>query len=81
MQCKSINGLKFDKKSIDAIEDIKRRNNLGAILSGALAIGTMANIFLGNGPLKSAYSISQADFEALAKAMSGLPIIQRQSNC
>lgn len=38
----------------------------------------MVNIFLGNGELKLAYSISQTDFEALAKAMASLPAIQRK---
>ena len=43
-----------------------------------MSIGTMANIFLGNGALKSAYNISQTDFEAFARAMAALPYMQRK---
>lgn len=78
MQCTSIYDLNFDQKSIDAIEDIKRRNNLSKVLSRVMPFGTMANIFLGNGPLKSAHNITRTDFEALAKAMAALPAIQRK---
>ncbi len=48
------------------------------ILSTTLPAGMMVNIFLGNGVLKSSYSITQTDFEALAKAMKSVPAIQRK---
>ncbi|MBL1261800.1 MAG: hypothetical protein COB33_014885 [Thiotrichaceae bacterium] len=78
MKCVSINELKFDKESLAAIKDIRRRSNLSILLSRIMPTGTITNIFLGNGLLKSSYNISQADFEALAQAMQSLPVILRR---
>ena len=47
-------------------------------MSQAMPFGTMANIFLGNGALKSSHNIMATDFETLAKAMASLPAIQRK---
>lgn len=78
MQCVSIVSVKFDQESISAIKDIKRRQNLTTALSLVMPAGTMANIFLGNGVLKSSFVILTTDFEALAKAIASLPAIQRK---
>jgi len=78
MKCVSVNGLIFDTESLEAIKVIRRKSNLSVILSRIMPIGTMTNIFLGNGILKSSYNISQTDFEALAKAMQSLPVILRR---
>jgi len=51
MQCNTIFGLELDSKSIEALEDIKRRTNMTAILSKLLPFGVLTNIFLGNGYL------------------------------
>ena len=78
MKCVPINSVKFGQESIGAIKDIRRRKRLAASLSIVMPAGAMLNIFLGNDALKSAYNISQTDFEALAKAMASLPVIQRK---
>jgi len=78
MQCIPIYGLNFDQESVNAIKDIKRRNELFLVLSRVMPFRTMANIFLGNGALQSAYNISQTDFETLAKAIAALPALQRK---
>ncbi len=78
MQCMSVSNVTFDKRSLAAIQEIKRRSELFRMLSKVMPIGTMANIFIGNGVIKSSYNISQTDFEALAKAMYALPAIQRK---
>ncbi|MCF6236924.1 MAG: hypothetical protein L3J70_11240 [Gammaproteobacteria bacterium] len=78
MKCIPIYDVKFDSSSIAAINDIKRRRNLTLVLSQVMPFGTMANIFVGNGALKSSYNIKQTDFEALAQAMASLPEIQRK---
>lgn len=78
MQCISINNITFDQDSLDAIREIRKKRQLLATLSVAMPVGTMANIFLGNGVLKSSYNITQTDFTTLAQAVRGLPAIQRK---
>ena len=78
MKCISISEIKFSQDSISAIKDIRRRSQMVKALSRIIPTGVMVNIFLGNGALKSAYNISQTDFESLAKAMTSLPAIQRK---
>lgn len=82
MECIPINGLVFDQQSIDAIEDIKRRNDLFIILSKVMTYGTFFTIFAGKGSkgsgLMTAHNIKQSDFEMLAKALKGMPLIQRK---
>lgn len=78
MKCVFINDVKFSQDSVNAIKDIRRRGEMAVALSRVMPAGVMLNIFLGNKPLHSAYNISQADFEALAKAMGSLPAIQRK---
>lgn len=70
MQCGAIEGVEFDQRSLDGIEDIRHRISLSKSLSMLMPFGTMANIFLGNGVLKSGHNIYHTDFVALAKAMS-----------
>jgi len=78
MQCNTLFGLKLDSKSIVAIEDIKRRTNMTAILSKLLPFGVLTNIFLGNGVLKSSFNISQTDFMSLSESVAALSGIQRR---
>ena len=47
MECIAINGLVFDKESINAIEDIKRRNELFVTLSKVMTYGTLLIFLLG----------------------------------
>jgi hypothetical protein len=77
MKCVPVEDVTFDEKSIEAIEDIKRRTELAEILPTVMATGVMVNIFAGKGALKSAYNIAQTDFEALAKAIAALPHLER----
>lgn len=78
MRCESMLGISFDRASKNAINDIRRKNQMARILSIVLPAGVMANIFIGNGVLKSSYNITQADFVALEKAMKSVPVIQRK---
>ncbi len=77
MKCIAVKDVKFSKEGIEAIEDIRRRNKLAGVLSIFMSAGTVANIFVGNGVLKSTYNISQTDFAELAKAMASIPKFQR----
>jgi len=78
MQCVSIFGLKFDSKSIDAIEDIKRRTNMTSILSKLMPFGVMTNIFLGGTAINTLYNITATDFNVLSKSVDSLPSIYRR---
>lgn len=81
MECIPIIGLVFDQQSIDAIEDIKRRNDLFITLSKVMTHGVLFNIFAGKGKgsgLAIAHNITQTDFEMLAKALKAMPVIQRR---
>jgi len=49
MSCVSVYGVQFNAKSLDAIADIKRINELSLELSKIIAGGALVNIFLGNG--------------------------------
>jgi biotin transporter BioY len=78
MKCMPINNITFDHDSLEAIREIRKKRQLLATLAIVMPVGTMANIFLGNGVLKSSYNITQTDFATLAKAVHGLPAIQRK---
>jgi hypothetical protein len=78
MECIPINNITFDHVSLEAIREIRRKRQLTATLSIVMPAGTMANIFLGNDVLKSSYNITQTDFATLAKAIRGLPAIERK---
>jgi hypothetical protein len=78
MKCIPINNITFDHESLEGIREIRKKRQLLSSLSIAIPVGTMANIFLGNGVLKSSYNITQTDFATLAKAVRGLPAIQRK---
>jgi len=72
----------FDEQSINAIEDIKRRNDLFTTLSKVMTHGVLFNIFAvgrGIGPgLKIPSNIKQTDFEVMAMALKAMPVIQRR---
>lgn len=78
MQCISLENVNFDSNSQAALAELRRKEKLFGLLKFALPVGTMANIFLGNGAGKSAYNISQTDFETFAKAMFSLPPIHKK---
>jgi hypothetical protein len=78
MECIPIDNLSFDYESLEAIRDLRKRRQIVDVLSIALPVGAMANIFLGNGVLKSSYNITQTDFVTLAESIRGLPSIERK---
>ena len=73
-----IEGLKFDQKSLDALEEIKLTvgaARLGMLLTG---VGEMGTIFYRNGPLGAAYNIYQTDWGLFATAVRAWPEIARR---
>ena len=78
MQCVAMSEVRFSSASIDAIKDIRRRNELVNVLALALPAGVMVSIFAGNKPLMASYNISQTDFATMSKAMASLPAIHRR---
>lgn len=71
--CPKIDGLILDKKSIEAIEQIKAMREVKGHLPLFLVSGVFANIFIGNNTLKIAYNINETDWELLAAAMQSFP--------
>lgn len=79
MECPNIGEIKFSQTSIDAIEEIKRKKELGNALIKVIGMGTVANIFVGNKMVEASYSLYSTDFEAMAKGMGAIPLITRKS--
>src|SRR5690554_4185708 len=79
MECPNIGEIKFSQISLDAIEDIRRRQRLSKFLVVTIGVGQVANIFFGNGMLESTYSLYSTDFELMAESMRSAPEIIRKS--
>lgn len=79
MECSNIGEIKFSQISLDAIEEIRRKRELGNLLIKVIGVGTFANIFAGNGPVEATYSLYSTDFEAMAKGMAAAPLITKKS--
>ena len=47
------------------------------MLQTIIPVGTIANIFLGNDALKSAYNVYSTDFEMMARAVAAVPAVER----
>lgn len=78
MPCQaSITGIHFGPRSQEALRAIREKHHLSLMLQALIPAGTMANIFLGNDALKSAYNVSSTDFEMMARAMAAVPEIER----
>ena len=77
MKCPTILGLKFDQKSIRGIEKIKRVNELSTVLSKFVAIGTFANIFLGNKVPEITFNIYHFDWHLFHDALNEIPTISK----
>lgn len=79
MDCPTIDHLVLSKRSREAIEDIRRRRQLGNILVVASDAGTLASIFLGNGAVEASFSLYSTDFVTFANAMRAVPDITRNA--
>lgn len=78
MNCRTLSGVKFGKRSREAIDEFRSKQQLSRILRRLIPVGTMATIFVGNDALKVSYSIYSTDFQAMAQAMASLPAIERR---
>jgi len=61
MECPTIIGLKFDEKSLNGIKRIQQLKELSDILVKIFALGTFANIFLGNKVPEITFNIYNSD--------------------
>lgn len=82
MSCPEIKGLTFSASGIKAIEEIRRVQDLGKALTVLMASSVLMAIFLGKegleGPLGSAWNISQTDWNTWSHAMASVPLITRK---
>lgn len=82
MSCPEIKGLTFSPSGLAAIEEIRRIQDLGKALAILMASGVLMNIFLGKegleGPIGSAWNISQNDWQTWSHATASIPVITRR---
>lgn len=78
-RCETIYGLALDKKSLEAIERIKKKRIYGNALAGVISIGVFSNIFTRSNAPQAAYNITQTDWSLYANAMKAVPIITRRA--
>ncbi|PIE44564.1 MAG: hypothetical protein CSA45_06400 [Gammaproteobacteria bacterium] len=79
MECRPINSLSFDEKSIQGINDVRRFRRNGQVLDKFLTAGVVGNIFVGNKPPLAAYQVSQTDWEKFQIARETIPKIVKKS--
>ncbi len=84
MKCPSLNNLEFSETSKLAIKEIRRVKVLSDYLATVAVFGTFANIFAGNGPIKSHYNLTQTDFDSFLNGVKQIPqignsVIQREA--
>ena len=77
MKCPKINELDFSERGEKAIKEIRRIKDLNKWLSITIVGGTFANIFAGNGIIKSSYNISQTDFDKFPSELKTAPKISK----
>ncbi len=77
MQCPSINGIQFSKSGVKSLEELKQMIKNSGYLAKAVGYGTLVNIFLGNGVLKSSYNIANTDLSLMADGLKSIPDITR----
>lgn len=86
MHCPEISGLTFDQSSLDALEEIRQKKELGNLLATVLAGSVWVKIFIGrtglSNPLGIGWSISRYEWEIWAESMraSGLIVSKVISN-
>ena len=73
MHCPDIEGLTFDQSSLDALEEIRQKKELGKVLATVLAGSVWVKIFIGRtglaNPFGIGWSISQYQWEVWAESM------------
>ncbi|MGO3391795.1 hypothetical protein ACT3S9_19835 [Pseudoalteromonas sp. AOP31-A2-14] len=79
MICPDISDLEFSERGKLAVKEIRRIKGVNQWLSSAIVVGTFANIFAGNGMIKSHYNLTQTDFNSFNKALRDSPSIARQT--
>jgi len=79
MGCSSIHGLIFDSSSRDAIEQIRRKAELGRFISNTMAAGVLADIFVKSTPIEASYNIYSTDFNQFANALKGVQSIKKNT--
>ena len=77
VEWKAVAEVGIGPKSMAAIEEIRQKRQLAAMLRVANPDGTLANIFVGNDSLKATYSIYGTDFETMGRAMAAVPAIEQ----
>lgn len=75
MKCPTIEGLQFSSTNTLGLQEI---NVLSKMLAAVTGVGSLLNIFAGNGVGKSAYSIYSHDFAAMNRGMLAIPAISRK---
>jgi len=78
MECPPIGSIDFSRRSLQAIDEIRRVKRSVNALSVAMSAGVIGNIFLGNGAVEASYALQDTDFRAYAKSMNQLPVILRR---
>lgn len=82
MHCPEISGLTFDQSSLDALEEIRQKKELGKVLATVLAGSVWVKIFIGRtglaNPFGIGWSIGRYEWEIWAESMiaSG-PIVSK----
>lgn len=71
--CQPVTNLKLDKFSLDAIERINRKSNLGNLLGSVMSVGVISSIFTKSSAPFAAYNITQTDWDTYALAMKSIP--------
>lgn len=80
MDCPDIQGLRFDQKSIQAIDTIKRKYDLVKYGAIAIGVGGLIDIFFKNGPVVATDKVvRQFEWELFAHAMRGVPQVTKDA--
>lgn len=78
MQCSTISQLNLSVRSKAAIEEIRKIDRFSLSLQRVTAGGVVLNIFAGNGPVETTYSVAATDFRTMAQALAAVPSIARR---
>lgn len=82
MSCPEITGLTFSSSGVKAIEEIRRVQDLGKMLTVLMGGSVLISIFVGRTgvehPLGSAWNISQTEWSTWSQAMVSVPAITRK---
>lgn len=78
VRCPDIEQITFSQRSQQAIEEIRKVDRFTMTLQRVTAGGVVMNIFAGNGPIETTYSLASTDFAAMARAVCAMPEIARR---